>query len=464
MPAITTDAGLARVVVITPKRRLEIALPEQLPVSVLLPALLRQGGDDLAVEGVTTGGWLLRRVDGAPLDAGRTLASQGVRDGEVLHLVPRHLDWPEPEYDDIVDVIAAGARRAARPWTPAATRSYGLAFTGLTLLMVPVTVLLAGGHWLTQAVVSLALAVLLLAAGTALSRTLADSVAGAVIGAFALPIGLLGGLLLLGGQLPLSRFGAPQLLAGSAAMLLLAAVGYVAVADLRHLFVGGIVASIGGIAGAALAMTNVEGVGAAAVVTTFGLLVSPAFPLLSVRLAKVPMPAVPRDAADLRAGDTAPSFRHTVSRVARSAELLTGMLLGTAASTVAGTAVLAASREPAALLLAGTVSAAYLLRARMLVALRQRAALLVGGVLGLAVTVLGVTLAAPDWARLGVVLPALAVLAALVCASALVYSRRAPSPRLGHLANVSDVVLTLAAGPLTAAVLGLFEFMRGLAG
>src|SRR5262249_14923501 len=182
------------------------------------------------------------------------------------------------------------------------------------------------------------------------------------------------------------------------------------------------------------------------------------------RLAKVPMPAVPRDAADLRASDTAPSFRQTVSRVARSAELLTGTLLGTAVIAVVGVTALAAAGTPAALVLAATVSGAYLLRARMLVALRQRAVPLVAGVLGLTVTVLGVTVAAPDWARLGLVLPGLVVLAVLVCASALVYSRQAPSPRLGRLADVFDVVLTLAAGPITAAVLGLFQFMRGLAG
>jgi type VII secretion integral membrane protein EccD len=464
MAAMTTDAGLARVVVLTPKRRLDITLPEQLPVSVLLPALLRQGGDDLAVDGVTTGGWLLRRVDGAPLDAARTLANQGVRDGEVLQLVPRHLDWPEPEYDDIVDAVAAGARRSGRAWTPAATRSFGLAVTGLTLVMITVTVLLASGSWLTPAIVSLALAVLLLGAGAALSRTMADSVAGAVIGSFAQPMGLLGGLLILGGHQALSRFGAPQLLTGAGIMLVFAALGYVAVADLRQLFMGGIVASIGGIIGALLTVAGLPPVGATAIVMTVALLVGPVFPLLSVRLAKVPMPAVPRDAADLKASDTAPSFQQTVGRVARSAELLTGMLLGAAVITVVGAAVLAIGGDPTALALAATVSSAYLLRARMLVAARQRAVPLVAGVLGLAVTMLGVTTAVPGWARLGVVLPGLVVLVVLVCAATLSYSRHPPSPRLGRLADVFDVLLTLASGPLAAAILGLFGFVRGLAG
>ncbi len=464
MAAITTDTGLARVMVVAPKRRLEVALPEHLPVSALLPTLLRQGGDDLGTEGVATGGWVLRRADGTALDTARTLAAQSVRDGELLHLLPRHVDWPEPEYDDIVDAIAAGAKQSGPPWTKATTRAFGLSVTALTLLFIPVTVLLTGGRWVGPATAALVLSVVLVAAGIALSRALADSVAGAVVGALALPNGLLGGFLILGGELPLSQFGAPQLLMGSVTMLILAVIGYFGVADLRRLFVAGIVAGLGGVIGAGLAMTSVKGDGAAAILVTLFLIVSPAFPLLSVRMAKVPMPAVPRDADDLRAGDALPPFRQTVAQVAHSAELLTGALLGSAAITVVAVAVLAASGTLTGLLLAGAASGAYLLRARMLVAIRQRVAPLVAGVLGMTATLVGVTVAVPGWARFGLVLPVLVLLAVLVCAATLVFSRRAPSPYLGRLADVFDVVLTLSVGPLTAAVLGLFQVMRGLAG
>ena len=145
--ASSTETGLAKVIVATPKRRLELALPEHLPVAALLPTLLRQGGDDLADDGADTGGWLLRRADGVPLEPARTLSAQVVRDGEVLHLMPRRVQWPELEYDDIVDAIATGARRGGPPWTRAATRATGLAVTALTLLLIPVTVLMTGGRW-----------------------------------------------------------------------------------------------------------------------------------------------------------------------------------------------------------------------------------------------------------------------------------------------------------------------------
>jgi type VII secretion integral membrane protein EccD len=462
--ASSTDIGLAKVIVATPKRRLEVALPEHLPVAALLPTLLRHSEDDLAADRPHTGGWLLRRMDGVPLDGGRTLAAQAVRDGEVLHLLPRHADWPELDYDDLVEVIAAGARRGGAPWTRAATRTWGLAVTALTLSLPPVVVLMAGGAWLGPAIVLLVLSVLLVTAGIVLSRALADSVAGAVIGVLALPNGLIGGLLLLGGELPLRQLGAPHLLMGSAIILTLGVIGYAGVADLHRLFVAGIVTGLGGAAGAGLVLTGINRVGAAAIVITVFLLIGPAHPLLSVWLAKVPMPVIPRSAEDLRTNDVLPPPQQTMARVIRSTELLAGVLLGTAAITAVSAVMLAAAGTVSALLLAGTVAAAHLLRARMVVAIRQRAAVLVGGIVAMVATVIGATAAAPGWARFGVVLPTLLLAAALVGVAALTLSRRAPSPKLGRWADIVDVLLTLAAGPIAAQTLGLYHLMRGLAG
>ncbi|MGA8114247.1 MAG: type VII secretion integral membrane protein EccD [Actinocatenispora sp.] len=447
-----------------PKRRLEVALPEHLPLSALLPALLRQGGEDLANDGLSHGGWTMRRADGSSLDQARTLAAQAVRDGEVLHLVPRYTEWPELQYDDIVDAIATGAKRGGPPWTKAATRAAGLAITALFLLLIPLTLLMTGGRWIGPGIAALALSVLLVVAGIALSRALADSVAGAIIGALSMPYGLLGGLLILGGQLKIQEFGSPQLLMGSVSVLALAVIGYFGVADLRRLFVAGIVTGLGGAVGALLGLTAIGGAGASAIVVTLFLVISPAYPLLSVRLGKVPMPAVPRDAEDLRAHDVLPPLEQTVARVARSTELLTGALLGTAAVTVVGVAVLAATDTVSGLLLAGIVSVAHLLRARMLVATRQRVAPLISGVLGVVATVLGLTVMVPSWSRFAFIAPGLLVIAVLICAAAMIFSRRPPSPYLGRVADILDVLLTLAAAPVAAQVLGLYHVIRGLAG
>jgi ATP/ADP translocase len=70
----------------------------------------------------------------------------------------------------------------------------------------------------------------------------------------------------------------------------------------------------------------------------------------------------------------------------------------------------------------------------------------------------------PGWARFALVLPALVLIAGTAVAAAQVFARRKPSPYLGRLANILDVVLTLAAGPIAAGVIGMYGFMRGLSG
>ncbi|GLY27977.1 type VII secretion integral membrane protein EccD [Kineosporia sp. NBRC 101731] len=463
MTAITDRLGLARVVVMTPKRRLTVALPEQVPVSSLLPGLLRQGGDDLAIDGLTTGGWTLRRVDGTPLDVTRGLAPQGIHDGEMLCLVPVHQEWPEPDFDDVVDAIADGARRAQRVWAPSATRTCGLAVTVGTVLLITALLLLTPGAAYGSGLVLIGLAVVLTAGGTFLSRALSDAGAGAVVAAPATLVALAGGVLLAQGE-DRPWFSPAHLMIGSAAMLLVAVAAMIGVADVRRVFVGAIFAALGGIAGAALAMNAPGTVGAAALLGTTVLLISPAYPILSVRMGQVPLPSVPRDINDLRTADTGPSFQDTVARVTRATDILTGLLLGTAVITLACIVVLALDGSTVPLILAGVISAAHLLRARMLVSAQQRLLPLVSGLVGLGVTATGLTMGMDDQKRLFSVVPVLIVFAIGSCVVALVHSRRAPSPRLGRWADIFDIVLTLAAAPLAASVLGLFSYMRGLAG
>src|SRR3954465_2283747 len=130
MGNLAMSVGLARVTISAPNRRVDVALPEHVPLAELLPEVLRHAGEGLADEGERHGGWLLRRTDGVALATAQGLFPQGVRDGEVLHLVPAHEQWPELEYDDVVGAIAEGApprgRRSAPPLTPPApTRGRG---------------------------------------------------------------------------------------------------------------------------------------------------------------------------------------------------------------------------------------------------------------------------------------------------------------------------------------------------
>ncbi len=161
--------GLARVTVSAPARRVDVALPEHAPLAELLPELLRHAGDGLADVGQAHGGWVLRRTDGVALSVAAGLATQGVRDGAVLHLVPARTSWPELEYDDVVDAIAAGARRYGRGWDGTVTRATALALGAVAALLGLVELIRAARPGAT-APVALAATVLLLFAGALASR------------------------------------------------------------------------------------------------------------------------------------------------------------------------------------------------------------------------------------------------------------------------------------------------------
>ena len=54
--------GLARVTVAAPRRRIDVALPDNALVVELLPHLLRHAGEDLAESAEQQDGWTLRRA------------------------------------------------------------------------------------------------------------------------------------------------------------------------------------------------------------------------------------------------------------------------------------------------------------------------------------------------------------------------------------------------------------------
>lgn len=455
-------SGLVRIVLVAPKGRLAIALPEHLPMAVLMPNLLTQAGEGIADEGLVHGGWSIRRIDGKSIDLSRTLAAQDLRDGEILHLVPRRDEWPEPAYDDIVDAVAAGARQQGAVWHPGATRLAGLAAAGVLSVLATVQVLFAGPPWVLPAMAALLFATLLMIAGIALSRAFGDSVAGSVLGVASLPAAFAAGLLVLGGDEQLTALGAPHLVVGSTLLFVAGLLGYVGVADGRWLFVAGAVTGLIGMLGGVLALTPMGAADSAAIVVSLIVVLGPLAPLLGVRLGKVPMPAIPRTVADLEKDDAVPPTEEIYRGVARGDTILTGALIGSAVVVVAVQPALLSADDMFAAPLLGVAGAALLLRARLFVAVRHRVPLLVGGLsclTGLAVMSLGVS-------AIGRLASGLALLVAafLATAAGLRYGHRRPSVYLGRLADVLDVLLVIAVIPLACGVAGVFDLMRGLGG
>jgi type VII secretion integral membrane protein EccD len=455
-------SGLARVTIRAPRRRLDLAVPHQVPLAELLPEVLRRAGEVVPEHAgspaLAAGGWILRRGDGASLAGDTALGVQGVRDGDVLYLVPRNLTWPEPAYDDIVEEIAAGARAHGRGWDAAATRSLALVaaglllLTGLGLLLLGVPGDLVGLAGLAAAVI----AVILIGTGALLSRAAGDGVAGAAAAGFALPYAAAAGALL-------TVSGPGQVLVGAAALLLASAAGAVAVGYGLRVFVAGATLAafglLGALIGVALSPSGSASIVVVVLVAGIGLA-----PLLAVRLGKLPLPAVTAS-PDLLAREQRPPRSAVFEAVARADEILTGILLGIAAGALFGVAVLARAGGVAALLLAGLTSVALLLRSRLFPSLAARLPLLVAGLLGLAVTSWSALAAAGPTARLvGVMLAGGAVVVLLATAATAHRRRPGSSPYVARLADVLDIVSVVALAPVACAVLNLYGFVRGLAG
>ncbi|MFI7516995.1 type VII secretion integral membrane protein EccD [Micromonospora echinofusca] len=463
--------GLARVTISAPQRRVDVALPEQVPLAELLPEVLRHAGEGLADDGERHGGWVLRRTDGAVLTTAQALLPQGVRDGEVLHLVPARAQWPELEYDDVVEAIADGARRRGGAWSPVATRAAALAGAAVPLA-VGLLAVAAGGPayesaWPAAAVVAL----LLTLAGVVASRAHDDGSAGATLGGYALPYAAAAGALAVSsgdpvGPVPGLRWiGAPELLAGSVALLLVSVLGLVGVATRLRVFVAGAAVGAAG-ALAALGGLLLNPAGTAAVLLCVLVFAVGAVPLLAIRLGKVPLPPITLPTGEPGGADRVrdlPDRDRVYAAVARTEEMLTGMLLGHAVLAVAAAVVLGLSGGTAGRLLVAVAAAVLLLRSRLFVSLRHRVPTVAAGLAGYAV--LGAVLVdgSGPAGRLALVVGGL-TLALVAVAAGTTYARRPVSPYVGRIADLTDTALVVSVVPVACAVLDLYERARGLLG
>jgi type VII secretion integral membrane protein EccD len=457
----TMGTALAKVTINTPQRGIDVALPEHVPIAELLPYILRHAGEGAADTGEQHGGWALRRVGGERLDPRQTLGAHKVRDGEILHLVPGQVDWPEIEYDDLVEAIASGARRYGRSWGNAATRRCGLAAGAVTLLLGVLTVLYFQPPWLVPGLILLIAAVVLLVLGVVLARAVSDAQAGAVFAGAGLPYAFLGGALVSAPDVSIVELGSPQWLAGSVVLAVFGILGYAGVAAYARVFIAAVTVGVLGAFGALLGGSmSLDGVGALVLATAIALL--PGYPMLAIRLGRLPLPQLPQRATDLLSDDPAPPAAAVFVATARADEILSGLLLGLSVTSVVCAFFLAVHGGGAQTIMLVLVALALLLRARVFPVPRQRLPLLVSG--GLAALLLAAwEVAALDGnVEVGVFLLVIVAVAGLSVTAGVVYSKKNASPWLGRIADVIDVVAMLALIPFAAYLTGFFAYVQGL--
>jgi type VII secretion integral membrane protein EccD len=457
-PAPTGVAPTCRVTVVTPFARVDVALPVRATLAELVPQLIRLAGAEGQASSENPG-WVLSRLGGAAFPAGLTVTAAGIRDGDVLYLNPRERQAAPLVFDDVIDAIASAAESRAGAWGPKV--AYRIAVAATAVLLVGATLLLL--HSLSGTVLAPvgcgAFAVLMLLAGGALARAYGDAEAGVAAAAAGVPAALLAGMT----ALPPHMFslGSGQLAVGLAAVTLYGVLVVVAVAHRVAWFLAMTVAAAFGAIGAAVVLlSGARAVEVAAVLPVVATALGAVAPMISLRLARLPLPTVPSDMDSFRAEEK-PTMDESVLGQTSIAEGMLTALLGAFGLVVVGSVIVLTQGDSVwQVSLVGVLALAWLLRSRSYADAAQRLVLVGTGLATLAL--LGGWLAGHGTQLSQFV--ACAVLAAAGVIS-LLYANRVRrgrrSPHWSRLLDVVEFLSLLALIPIAGVVVNVYAAIRG---
>ncbi|WP_327676990.1 type VII secretion integral membrane protein EccD [Kitasatospora sp. NBC_00458] len=485
-PAMT---GFCRVTVVAPDSRIDVALPEDIPLADVYPEVLRLS-NQTQPDGAPTGFHLVRR-DGTVLDGGLSLGAQQVRDGDLLSLRPFAESLPPAVYDDVADAIATAGEADRRFWSAELMRAFGLTGAGVLLTLLGFTLWSADPrhdvHGLPGVLSGIA-AVLLTAFAGVRARVYRDAGAGLALGLGALPHALVAGSGILSPTTPGDGPGRLQFLTGCVAVLVVAVllVGLLPEKDAPFV-AAAFTAAAGALAAFAAVLLpgtpadHIAAVTGVAAVAAVGFL-----PGLSARFARLPVgfsaPGQTRTRTRGREHDEDADRAELVQyeRIAHQArrghEVLVGLVGGCAAVIVGACAVLGFTGGTFPELLALALGLATMLRARLFRYTAQVLGLTVAGLSCLSLLVVGLALHTPRFLlqagpgstgadlRTVWLTASIALGAAVLTAVALVVPRLGVSPFWGRVLDLVDSLTLMALVPLVLAVLDVYRLVRGATG
>jgi type VII secretion integral membrane protein EccD len=456
--ALVADQPFCRLTVLAPRRRVDVALPSDVPVADLVSMVLELVGEPERSDAGLPRPWRLSGVAGGLLPAAATLGELGVLDGELLRLGPTTPPPHAPIFDDPVDALAASAGDGA-------AREHRFAGAAMLLVIVAAAGLLSAGGpgSVTAALLAGASAVAAAAGAARLVRPdavdhqpahgLARGVAlggvalAAAAGWNALPHASVTGSLM-----------AAAVTAGIAAATAQLALRVVA----PTLVAAGVVA----VTAAAAVMAVRLGAGPIAAATASAAVAvvgAPLLPRVALRLAGLPRPVVPADGSELTDDDARLPAAELAERGDLARGYLAGLTGGAAVIASAGALLGASGGGWPGLVFAAVTAVVLLLRARSYAdAAPARTALAAAVVtaVGLAVILSAPGFAAASLACVVLLLGAAAGVAAL---DASVRGRRvALSPVLRRSIDLAEGFLIAACVPLALAAMDLFRAVRGL--
>ena len=452
----TPTTVFSRVTVVAPQTRIDVALPADVAVADLLPMLLEMARERSPDGGSRHGGWCLAKLGDTAMEPSRTLAGAGVIDGDLLQLRRRSESPPPPLFDDVVDAIAVASPDSYRPWTPHTARALGQVAGGIALLTAAIALFMAGPG-LAPAITAGAAAVLAIALGGVITRVFGDHGTGVLVGAAGLPMAFVAGLY----AVPGGELDRPNLLLACTMVLVVAAAAILVLGAGVTTFVAAASAAAIG-AGAAMVGTLVAhpaaGIAAGTASVTLALL--SVLPRLTIQLARLPIPQVPRGAEDLKEDAGFPDYASIERRAGLAHEYMTGMIIGCGAVIAVCAVVLAGSARTAATILAVVVTLVMLLRARTYANGTQAIALLAAGMVSAAGLIIGWMLRASDLELNLWIFAVLAVLAAAALILGVVFPRQRFSPVLRRSVDVTEAVLIASVLPIALAVVDLYATVR----
>ena len=449
---------VCRLTIAGPAGRADLAVPVTTPISALLPVLLRHIPTD---PGRPVGTWGLQRLGESPLELDATPQSAGLHHGDVLYLRPGDYPIPELEFDDISDGVASAVGARVDRWSPELTRRLFLALACFALAGFAAAVAVTGHGQLIPVLYSLGAAVLGIACSLDQRRP-ADHGAVMITGIGACVFAALAGLTAAHGTAGLLSPGHTDVVScgGSAVVMsaLLLITQRLPPAVSGTVLLTGILAAIAGLLTAAFGWDAVGSTGTVAVVF---FLLGHLAPRTSLRLARIRIPQLPRNAEELQA-DIDPQPERLVSRRAATADaILTAISVSTGLLCAAAFILLAGTQGWASWTLTLALAGAVLLRSKNLNATWQRIPTTFSGTLGLLAAVLSWAESASTATRC-VLLLSLLVGAVLL----LVGAWRLPTTRLlpvwGHTADILELLTALALLPLLLQLLHAYAHFRAL--
>ena len=452
-----------RLVICGPDRRIEVAVPTNVPVADLLPTLLRQLGDGLADTGLEHEGWVLQRLGEPPLNEDLGTAALGLRDGEIVHVRPRSEQLPPIDFDDLIDGVATGMDERSGRWDARMTRWAAVAGLLVTLGFALALIALPGPVRPRLAVAA-GTAVILLVVAAVVARAGRDRAVGRALAMGAVGHSALAGLLAPAAYTSTRADSGLYVLttaaaaAGTAVIAMLAiggggpALSAVVTASVLAALGGGLVIAAGLTPAAAAGVTLVSAIGLGALV-----------PLTSFRLAGMRLAPLPVTTDDLQEEVEPEPSQRVLSRTALADRFMTGLYGGLGLAAAGAGVLLTGEPGWAPVTLAGLSALVLLLAARPMTSAWHR---LAGGLPALAIGGAAVvTLAghASVAVRFGVFGALVLVAAVLIWVARSLPGRRL-MPYWGRIGDLLLSASAVALIPVLLALLGIYGLARAVGG